>query len=64
MKTVYAAVYMYTTLHTFMFNGGGGRNTITISLSNSLDMYSWISLSIYLFAKGRMLSLEYTVTSR
>lgn len=23
MKTVYAAVYMYTTLHTFMFNGGG-----------------------------------------
>lgn len=44
--------------------GGGGRNTITISLSNSLDMYSWISLSIYLFAKGRMLSLEYTVTSR
>lgn len=62
MKTVYAAVYMYTTLHTFMFNGGG-RNTITISLSNSLDMYSWISLSIYLFAKGRMLSLEYIVTS-
>lgn len=43
---------------------GGGHNTITILLSNSLDMYSWISLSIYLFAKDRMLSLEYIVTSR